>query len=353
VAKPKLSRPTMWDVARDAGVSLKTVSRVVNGEGGVRPETAARVHEAIAALGFRRNDIARMLRQGRSSRTIGLVIEDVANPFYSAITRAVEELARERGYLVIASSSDEDPSRERDLIRLLCERRVEGLLVVPAGEDHRFLLPELRMGTPVVFMDRPPGNLDADAILIDNLGGARRAVEHLLAHGHRRIGMVGDLPAILTAVERRQGYVEALTAAGIGLEDRLVRLGSHDVAAAEEATRALLALRDPPTAIFTANNRNTVGALKAIRTAGPRTAVVGFDDFELADLLSITVVAHSPAEMGRQATELLCRRLEGDRSPPRRIVLPVHLIPRGSGEMPPRRATSGRRSARPLGPERV
>jgi LacI family transcriptional regulator len=343
----------MWDVARDAGVSLKTVSRVVNDEGGVRPETAARVHEAIAALGFRRNDIARMLRQGRSSRTIGLVIEDVANPFYSAITRAVEEVARERGYLVIASSSDEDPSRERDLIRLLCERRVEGLLVVPAGEDHRFLLPELRMGTPVVFMDRPPGNLDADAILIDNLGGARRAIEHLLAHGHRRIGMVGDLPAIFTAVERRQGYVEALAAAGIGLEDKLLRLGSHDVTAAEEATRALLALLDPPTAIFTGNNRNTVGALKAIRAAGPRTAIVGFDDFELADLLSITVVAHSPAEMGRQATELLCRRLEGDRSPPERIVLPVHLVPRGSGEIPPPRATRGSRSTRPPRTERI
>jgi LacI family transcriptional regulator len=343
----------MWDVARDAGVSLKTVSRVVNDEGGVRPGTAARVHEAIAALGFRRNDIARMLRQGRSSRTIGLVIEDVANPFYSAVTRAVEEVARERGYLVIASSSNEDPSRERDLIRLLCERRVEGLLVVPAGEDHRFLLPELRMGTPVVFMDRPPGNLDADAILIDNLGGARRAVEHLLAHGHRRIGMVGDLPAIFTAVERRQGYVEALTAAGIGLEDRLLRLGSHDVAAAEEATRELLALLDPPTAIFTGNNRNTVGALKAVRAAGSRTAIVGFDDFELADLLSITVVAHSPAEMGRQATELLCQRLEGDRSPPERIMLPVHLIPRGSGEAPPRRATSSRRSPRSPGPERI
>lgn len=325
----------MWDVAREAGVSLKTVSRVVNDEGGVRPETASRVHEAIAALGFRRNDMARVLRQGRSSGTIGLVIEDVANPFYSAITRAVEEVARERGYLVIAGSSDEDPGRERDLIQLLCERRVEGLLVVPAGADHRFLLPELRMGTPVVFMDRPPGRLKADAILLDNLGGARRAVEHLLAHGHRRIGMVGDLPAIFTAVERRQGYVEALTAARVGLEDSLLQLGSHDVAAAEEATHALLGLLDPPTAIFTGNNRNTVGALKAIRAAGARTAIVGFDDFELADVLSITVVAHSPAEMGRQATELLCRRLKGDRSPLARIVLPARLIPRGSGEMPP------------------
>lgn len=316
-------------------MSLKTVSRVVNHEGGVRPDTAARVATAIAALGFRRNDMARVLRQGQASRTIGLVIEDVANPFYSAITRAVEEVARKRGYLLIAGSSDEDPAAERELLRLLCERRVDGLLVVPAGGDHRFLIPELRMGTAAVFMDRPAGSLDADTILIDNVGGARRAVEHLLARGHRRIGMVGDAGTIFTATERRRGYVEAVAAAGIPVDEALLRLGSHDAVAADAAARALLALPDPPTAIFAGNNRITIGALRAIRASRPGTALVGFDDFELADLLSITVVAHSPAEMGRQAAELLCRRLDGDRSPPQRIVLPTRLIPRGSGELSP------------------
>jgi LacI family transcriptional regulator len=325
----------MRDVAREAQVSLKTVSRVVNHEGGVRPDTAARVATAIAALGFRRNDMARVLRQGQASRTIGLVIEDVANPFYSAITRAVEQVARKRGYLLIAGSSDEDPAAERELLRLLCERRVDGLLVVPAGGDHRFLLPELRMGTAAVFMDRPAGSLDADTILIDNVGGARGAVEHLLARGHRRIGMVGDAGTIFTATERRRGYVEAVAAAGIPVDEALLRLGSHDAVAADAAARALLALPDPPTAIFAGNNRITIGALRAIRAARPGTALVGFDDFELADLLSITVVAHSPAEMGRQAAELLCRRLDGDRSPPQRIVLPTRLIPRGSGELSP------------------
>lgn len=316
-------------------MSLKTVSRVVNHEGGVRPDTAARVATAIAALGFRRNDMARVLRQGQASRTIGLVIEDVANPFYSAITRAVEEVARKRGYLLIAGSSDEDPAAERELLRLLCERRVDGLLVVPAGGDHRFLIPELRMGTAAVFMDRPAGSLDADTILIDNVGGARRAVEHLLARGHRRIGMVGDAGTIFTATERRRGYVEAVAAAGIPVDEALLRLGSHDAVAAGAAARALLALPDPPTAIFAGNNRITIGALRAIRASRPGTALVGFDDFELADLLSITVVAHSPAEMGRQAAELLCRRLDGDRSPPQRIVLPTRLVPRGSGELSP------------------
>jgi LacI family transcriptional regulator len=327
----------MRDVARAADVSLKTVSRVVNDEGGVRPETAGRVHEAIGALGFRRNDMARMLRQGRASRTLGLVIEDVANPFYSTITRAVEEVARSKGYLVIAGSSDEDPDRERDLIRTLCERRVEGLLVVPAGIDHRFLLPDLHMGTAVVFMDRPPGNIEADTILIDNLGGARRATEHLLERGHRRVGMVGDLPHIFTAVERYEGYARTMKAAGIGVDDLLVKVGQHDVPAAEAATRELLALPDPPTAIFAGNNRNTIGAVRAIHGSGAHTALVGFDDFELADLLStpVSVVTHSPAEMGRQAAELLCRRLAGDKAPPQRVRLPVELVLRGSGELVP------------------
>jgi LacI family transcriptional regulator len=327
----------MRDVAKAAAVSLKTVSRVVNDEGGVRPETAARVHEAIGALGFRRNDMARMLRQGRSSRTLGLVIEDVANPFYSAITRAVEEVARSKGYLVITGSSDEDPERERDLIRTLCERRVEGLLVVPAGVDHRFLLPDLHMGTAVVFMDRPPGSIEADTILIDNLGGARCATRHLLDRGHRRIGMVGDLPHIFTAVERYEGYAETMKAAGIGVDDLLVKVGQHDVPAAEAATRELLAVPDPPTAIFAGNNRNTIGALRAIHGTGARTALVGFDDFELADLLStpVSVVTHSPAEMGRQAAELLCRRLAGDKAPPQRVRLPIELVRRGSGEVVP------------------
>jgi LacI family transcriptional regulator len=193
------------------------------------------------------------------------------------------------------------------------------------------------MGMAVVFMDRPPGSIQADTILIDNVDGARQATEHLLAHGHRRIGMVGDLPRIFTAVERHLGYAETMKAAGIGMDDLLVKLGPHDVAAAETATRELLGLPDPPTAIFAGNNRSTIGALRAIQATGSRTALVGFDDFELADMLAtpVSVVTHSPAEMGRQAAELLYRRLAGDKAPPQRIRLPVGLVPRGSGEVPP------------------
>jgi LacI family transcriptional regulator len=330
-------RPTMTDVAQAAQVSLKTVSRVVNGEPGVRPDTAARVEVAIRALGFRRNDIARALRQGQVSRTVGLVIEDLANPFYSGIARGVETETRERGLLVITGSSDEDPERERMLVQLLCERRVDGLLVVPAGDDHRYLLPELRIGTPIVFIDRPPGQIDADVILLDNVGGARAAVAHLVAHGHRRIAHVGDSTTIFTAAQRLEGYREALREAGLPLDESLVRLGPHDTASAEAAVRELLTLLQPPTALFTGNNRITTGALRAVASAERPPALVGFDDLELGALMPVpvSVVSYDPVELGRRSARLLCERLEGVNGEPQRLVLPTTLIPRGSGEVRP------------------
>lgn len=333
IAGPK-TRPTMKDVAETAGVSLKTVSRVVNGEPRVGADTTARVTEAIARLGFRRNDLARSLRRAHASSTLGLITEDVANPFYSAIARAVEDVARSRGYVVITASSEENPEREQDLVATLLSRQVEGLLLVPAGHDHRYLEPELALGTRLVFLDRPPGGLAVDAVLIDNAGGARAGVEHLLAQGHRRIGFVGDVPQMHTLAQRLEGYRAAHAARGVALDERLIRLGAHDVAQAEAATRELLALPDPPTALFATNNRLSIGALRALRRADPQPALVGFDDFELADMLSVavTVVRHDPAEMGRTGAELLFARLDGADGPPRTEVLSTELVTHGGAE---------------------
>ena len=320
----------MSDVAAAAGVSLKTVSRVVNEEPGVRRETAEIVHRTIAQLGFRRNDLARALRHGRRSGLFGLVIEDVSNPFYSAIVRGVEEVTRRRGMLAIAASSDEDGERERDLVRLFCERRVDGLLIVPASADHRYMLPELRSGTRVVFIDRPPGKIDADVVLLDNVGGARIAVEHLIAQGHRRIAFVGDVSGIFTTAERLRGYRKTLARAGLPPDPSLIRSG-------EAGMRQLLALPEPPTALFAGNNRITVGVLRVLARSGFRLALVGFDDLELGEMLAVpvTVVAYDAADLGRGAAELLAQRLAGDDSPPQRIVLPTALIVRGSGEVKP------------------
>ncbi|MGH2947568.1 MAG: LacI family DNA-binding transcriptional regulator [Solirubrobacteraceae bacterium] len=335
-----MGRPTIRHVAARAGVSLKTVSRVINGESGVATGTAARVSTAIAELGFERNDLARTLRQGRSSATLGLVIEDLANPFYSTIAQAVESAGRARGFMLITGSCEEDAPRERELVQALLRRRVDALILVPAGSDHAYIAPAVASGTPIVFLDRPPTGIEADTVLLDNRGGARAAVDHLLAHGHRRIAYVADRDVLYTAAERLAGYRQAMQAAGIEIRPELVRLGTHDAAQAEAVVRELLGLPADrrPTAFFTGNNRHTVGALRALRGVEHEIALVGFDDFELADLLAMptTVVRHDSHSLGEHAAALAFARLDGDAAPPRSIVLPTTLVQRGSGEVPAR-----------------
>jgi LacI family transcriptional regulator len=322
------TRPTMRHVADMAGVSLKTVSRVINAEAGVTPATAERVTAAIAELGFERNDLAASLRHGRSSSTLGLVIEDVANPFYSAIAQAVEAAARDRGFLLITASAREDAERERELVSALLRRRVDALLIVPAGPDHRYLASSSR----AVFLDRPPLGIEADTVLLDDHGGARSAVEHLIAQGHTRIACVADDSELYTMRQRIAGYREALTAAGLAEDPALLQTGNSDVAGAQAAVERLLRMPDKPTALFTANNRNTIGALHALAGAPNPVALAGFDDFELADLLGTTVVRADPWKLGEQGAALAFARLDGDDGPPRTVTIPTQLVQRGSGE---------------------
>lgn len=324
-------RPTIIDVARLAGVSIKTVSRVTNNEPSVRTETADRVLAAMGQLGFRRNDTARALRSGRAAASVGLIIEDLSNPFYSAIAGAVEEVARRNDTLLITASSEEDGDRERRLVLELCERRVDGLLVVPAGDDHGFLRPEIEMGIPAVFLDRPPSRLAADAVVIDNVGGARAGVAELVEAGHRRIAVLADRPAIYTATERLAGARAALAAVGLALDPALVCDGLHDPAAARAAVAAFLDQDDPPTAFFSSNNRITVGVVEELWLRGSQADVVGFDDFELSHLLPqpVTVVSYDVREIGRAGAELLFGRIAGDPRPPQHVVVPTTLVRRG------------------------
>ncbi|MGW4897280.1 LacI family DNA-binding transcriptional regulator [Kitasatospora sp. NPDC004240] len=333
---PHGTRPTMRDVARVAGVGLKTVSRVVNGESGVTPETAERVREAIAALGFRRNDSARLLRTGRTA-TVALLLEDIGDPFSSALSRAVEEVVAGRECLLLAGSSAEDPARERELALAFCARRVDGLLVVPAGDDHHYLLPEIASGTPVVFLDRPAGGIEADVVLSDNAGGAAEGVRHLIRHGHRRIGFIGDQPHIHTCAERLRGYRTAMAGAGLPVDENWIATGPTDRDTVARAVRRLLAGPEPVTALFTGNNRVTLAVLHLLPAGPGRPALVGFDDLELADLLvpGLTVVAQDPAALGGEAARLLFGRLGRAAGPARRVEIPTRLIVRGSGETAP------------------
>lgn len=334
-AKP---RATMREVAALAGVSLKTVSRVINAEPGVSAELATRVGAAIERLDYRHNLWASSLRRvdGKSA-TIGVILEDIANPFSSTLHRAIENVALKRSVLVLAGSLEEDEARERELVSAFASRRVDGLVIMPASHDHSYLLSERAAGTPFVFVDRPPAFFDADTVLTDNLGGARLGIQHLTALGHQRIAYLGDLQSIMTAALRYQGYREELEARGLPLDAGLVRLELRGSERAEAVTMELLALRPAPTAIFAAQNLLTIGVCRALRRLGlhHQVALVGFDDILLADLLDpgITVIAQDPAAMGTAAAELLFRRLDGDRSPSVHQVIPTRLIERGSGEI--------------------
>ncbi|MFG1863809.1 LacI family DNA-binding transcriptional regulator [Microbispora bryophytorum] len=343
MGETRRGRPTMNDVAAAAGVALKTVSRVVNSEPGVNAVTASRVQAAIERLGYRRNDGARILRRGRTA-SIGLVIEDVADAFYSSLIRAVEDAALHHGCLLFTGSSREDAARERDLVLAFCARRVDGLIIVPAGSDHGYLAPEFEAGLKAVFADRPPGaGCEADTVLCDNAGGARTGTAHLIAHGHRRIAFLGGSPRIFTAAERLRGYRQALAAAGLPYDEGLVVMGAPDPPRVGADLTRLLTAPDPPTALLAGNGRTTVEILRALASltgssdagAAGGLALVGFDDFELADLLGVTVVAQDPARLGRTAADLLFMRLAGDEEPTSRIELATRLVPRGSGERPP------------------
>jgi LacI family transcriptional regulator len=330
----------MKEVSTLAGVSLATVSRVINGDGKVRPDLAEKVHQAVALLGYRRDLTATNLRRAdRQSASIGLVFDDVANPFHAALLRGVEIVARTRGVLPLVGSSDEDAGRERELAEAFLSRRVDGLIVVPAGPDHSYLRPERDAGVALGFVDRPPSFIDADCVLSDNAGGAAAATAHLIAAGHRRIGFLGDRRQIFTAGERLRGYEVALAAHGIDFDPALVRMELHDSEVASAAAADLLGAADPPTALFTAQNLITVGAVQRLRQLGlhRRVALVGFDDLPLADAVEpgLTVVAQNAPELGRLAAELLFARLDGDTGPSRRVEVPTTLIERGSGELRP------------------
>ncbi|GAA3735370.1 LacI family DNA-binding transcriptional regulator [Salinactinospora qingdaonensis] len=338
----------MRDVASEAGVGVKTVSRVVNGEPDVAESTRHRVRAAIARLDYRPDDSARGLRNGQIA-SIGLVLDDATDPFSAQLVAAIQAEAQLHGMLALSGSCNEDPDSERELSLALCARRVRGLVVVPApGARHDYLSPYLAEGLPVVFVDRPPVALAADTVLTDSRGGAITAVRHLLAHGHRRIAFLGDDVRIHTAAERLSGYRAALHEAGLPIDTDLIAARPVRDETVSATLAAFMALPEPPTALFTANNRTTVAALRALAGFDTVPALVGFDDFQLAELMSppVTVVAQDPGSLGETAARLLFQRLFGDRSPAQRVELATRLIPRGSGEIPPH-PTGGRTIAVP------
>lgn len=330
------ARPTMKDVAARAGGGLKTVSRVVNNEKHVSNDLRTRVEQAIRESGFRPNVGAATLRRGHTG-TIGLIVEDIADPFQSMVARAVERVASRQGMVLFTASFPRDEQRARETTLSLCGRRVDGLLLLPGPYDQSYLRPEIDAGLHVVFVDRPPIGLEpADTVLSANRDGARCGVEHLIAHGHRRIAFIGDSENTDTSLERFSGYRDALTEARIPFDPALVHLGSPSIERSQRSLAIVGALPVPATAVFTGNSLNTLATLRTTLHQSQPLALVAFDDFESADLLepALTVVAQDPDGMGTTAAELLFSRIKGETGPAKRINLPTALVPRGSGEHP-------------------
>ncbi|GAB3853077.1 LacI family DNA-binding transcriptional regulator [Dactylosporangium cerinum] len=327
-------RPTLAHVAELAAVSLKTASRVLGGEPHVSAAKRERVFAAAQLLGYRRNAAASLLARGQLFDAVGLITTDLANPFYPALAKGLEDELRTGDLLLTVSNSGESPEVEWSLARNLADRQTKALIVASAMADHTVYEELQDRGMPVIFVDRPVQHLDADAVVFDNVGGGRAAALHLLSAGHRRIAFIGDYDWLPTHRDRLAGMAGALEAAGVTDWRRWLRTGAHDVAAARTRVAELLDTQDPPTAFFAGNNRALLGVVEELvyRAPDPLPAVVGFDNVEWARVLGVTVVADDPEEMGRQAGRLALARLADRDRPTETVVLPTTLISHGSGE---------------------
>lgn len=334
---PLPQHATMRDVAALAGVGLKTVSRVLNGEPNVSAETTERVLAAAARLNYELNVYAGGLRRnGSRTNAIGLMLESVDNPFSAAIHRGVESVMRKHSIVVLAQSFEEDPDREQSVVKEFVRRRVDGLILTTVSRDQAYLSAEAARGTAIVFVDRPAVSVAFDSVVSSNYEGARTATRHLIEHGHRRLAYIGGDQRIWTLRERRRGFFDELDAWGVPRSEARDLTGVHKEGGATEAVLRMIDDDDPPTAIFAAHNRMVVGALQALHQRGKQheIALVGFDDVALFDLLGVTVVAQDPRQMGKLAAERLLARMAREPLQLETLTVPTTLIVRGSGEIP-------------------
>lgn len=312
------------DVAREAGVSTATVSRVLAGKPYVSAELRRRVLETARRLNYRPSRVARSLRVQRSS-IIGLIISDIQNPFFTSIVRAVEDAAQQQQYSVFLCNSDEDSEKEATYIELMLAEQVAGLIVAPTAHSNNLYRKLVAMQMPVVAIDRRVSGVAMDMVVCDNVRAAREVVSHLVESGYRRIAAVLSALEISTGAERYQGYVEALTSHGLAVQPELVRTGSPRTPNGYAMTMDLFQQSPPPDAIFTGNNLLTVGALHAIHDLGLRIPEdIGFAAFDEMDWMflvkpALTVVKQPTYEMGRRAAELLLQRI-ADPTRPAQIV---------------------------------
>ena len=303
--------PTMAEVARRAGVSVSTVSHVVNRTRFVSPEKAKLINDAISAMGYLPNELARSLKVSITN-SVGLAISAISNPYFTDIICAVEAECARLGLMVFLSDTQDDPDRELSVVRAFHQRRVDGVILAPSGAPQRAIDYLAEKKLPCVLIDRFADER-FDQIGVENHSAMRALIDHVASFGHKRIGFVAGQPGLATTRERIEAFRSAMAANGLDCLPRYLSAGNVDTAAATASTRAILSLPSPPTALVTGNNMTTIGAVRAIREIGLAIpgdlSLAGFDDFEWADCFEprLTLVAQPCAEIGRQAAALLSR----------------------------------------------
>lgn len=316
---------TIKDIARRAGVSTSTVSHALNGTRYVDPEKRRRIEQAAHELRYSPNTLASSLRR-RRTLTIGVIVPDIGNFFFAAIVEGLEQILGKAGYTFILCDSSEEFARERSLLRLLAQKRVDGMIIAPSGMSDDYKGFPWEFDGPIVFIDRlPDGKIPVDAVLVDNIGGAKAGVEHLIARGHREIAIITGLPGLSTTRERFQGYHEALLANGIQYNHNLSKQGDSRLSSGHRLMLELLR-EQSPTAVFVVNNLMTIGAVLAIKEHGLKIpndiAVLGFDDYNWARITDppLSVVRQPAEQIGIHAAEILLNRIKNGPGKKRRIV---------------------------------
>jgi len=308
---------TMKEVAEEAGVSITTVSHVVNGTRYVSPETTSKVEEAMDELGYRPNVVAQGLAT-KKTNSIGLLLSDISNPFFSTLTRGVEDYASEKNYSLVVCNTEEDPLQEKLYVELLTQRMIDGMLLTLNSPKANQKLREVQV--PFVLIDRLVSGLSGDAVLADNVKGAMRAINYLINKGHHRIGIIVGPKETTPGEERLEGYRNALYENDISVEDKLIQQAEFTISGGAEACKNLLELEDPPTAVFSTNNTITIGAMEVIKEKGLKcpegVSMMAFDDFDWMRISDppLTTISHDPYEMGYKAAEMLFRKIENGAS---------------------------------------
>ncbi|MCL4236974.1 MAG: LacI family transcriptional regulator [Anaerolineae bacterium] len=327
--------PTIKDVAKRAGVSVTTVSRVLNHHPHVTDELTERVLVAIEDLNYRPSRVAQRLRASHS-RLVGVIFSDITNPFYVHVLRGIEHVLSRGGSSVLIGNADANTDREASFIRLMQTEDVGGLIIAPTREDSSALASAIEQGLAVAVVDRRMHNIEVDTVVVNNFEGSLKAIHHLIRLGHTRIGIVSGPLHLTTGRERYAGYLQAMADAGLRVDSSLACFGDYRQSSGYELSWQLISLPDPPTAVFVANNQMTIGALNAIHEAGRNIpsdiAVIGFDDLSWAISLNppLTTVAQPAFEIGVNAARLLLERIANPRRPTYTVVLETELIVRAS-----------------------